>query len=747
MPTTIYLYYGKLAASSVSDGEATFEVYDGFEDDDVGSIPAAPSPESWTKYAGNPVIDCDRCAFGSTFYDSDTGIYHNFVSWGSILHYTSDDGINWTADDANNPVLTASQSWEGSNVGVPMVWKEEGTWYMLYRGGSPDRIGLATSSDAVHWNKSGENPVLSGDSGAWDDRALDPWGVIKVGSTYYLWYNTIGGVPGLGRCTGLATSTNLTDWTKDPSNPIFTGGRFCAFPFKYADMYYLLVPHYTSGSNYSQIELYRDSSPTFYPAEREYLGVAIDYGPTDWDDHDQDTPSVLTDDIYRDTFDASGNQLWVYYGGEGGEGWGQTGMVIEEDIAEAIAGIQPNVLTWSTTGDVTVVDAPVHQGVRSVLQHDTSSGSTQLRGSFAEMDRGVVGAWMRRSSTSNGDYDIYLYDGSALSCVAGLGRDGDFHYWNGDFQPTGISWAPDTWYLVTLAFDATTDLYDFVVYGEDLTELVRVEGIAFGNASSAIDTAWLYTSGGFVEDGYGDDFRVRQYCGADPTVAVGAEEALGTIQAYKYNDVDQSGERDDGEPWLDGWEFTVYQGDGVVATGTTDGNGIVSFEDLTSGIYRVCETPQEGWDNSDPGDESIDPARPCVEVTIDNSSLNPSVMFGNYEEEPTAITLASFNADAGVGSVMLTWETGTEVDNAGFNLYRATAEVGTYTKINDALIAAEGDPVSGASYSFLDEGVSAGAYYYKLEDVDLNGITTLHGPVSVTVLPRFRRPERRPEAP
>jgi len=115
--------------------------------------------------------------------------------------------------------------------------------------------------------------------------------------------------------------------------------------------------------------------------------------------------------------------------------------------------------------------------------------------------------------------------------------------------------------------------------------------------------------------------------------------------------------------------------------------------------------------------------------------------------EPTAITLASFTATAGAGSITLAWETGTEIDNAGFNLYRAAAADGPNTKVNAALIAAEGDPVSGASYSYLDQRLQPGTYFYKLEDVDLNGVVTTHGPVSATVLPRFRRPAYRPTMP
>ena len=118
-----------------------------------------------------------------------------------------------------------------------------------------------------------------------------------------------------------------------------------------------------------------------------------------------------------------------------------------------------------------------------------------------------------------------------------------------------------------------------------------------------------------------------------------------------------------------------------------------------------------------------------------------------FIEGATAITLASFTAEPGVGSVVLTWETGTEIDNAGFNLYRAITPGGPYAKINGVLIAAEGDPVAGATYSFLDEDLAPGTYYYKLEDVDLNGVTTRHGPVSATVSPGLRRPAYRPTLP
>ena len=102
-------------------------------------------------------------------------------------------------------------------------------------------------------------------------------------------------------------------------------------------------------------------------------------------------------------------------------------------------------------------------------------------------------------------------------------------------------------------------------------------------------------------------------------------------------------------------------------------------------------------------------------------------------ESPTAVSLVSFKAKVnGAGSVTLAWETASEVDNAGFNIYRSKMTDGTYKKVNGKLIPAEGNGAYGASYSFEDTP-GRGTFYYKLEDVDYNGTSAVHGPVKVRV--------------
>jgi len=119
--------------------------------------------------------------------------------------------------------------------------------------------------------------------------------------------------------------------------------------------------------------------------------------------------------------------------------------------------------------------------------------------------------------------------------------------------------------------------------------------------------------------------------------------------------------------------------------------------------------------------------------TSTTTTVQPTTTTITPRIESTLIELQSFTATAYNKAVILKWQTASEIDNAGFNIYRSEAEDGEYTTMNAALIPASGSATQGANYTFTDTNVqNRKTYYYKLEDIDLSGKSTLHGPVSAT---------------
>ena len=109
---------------------------------------------------------------------------------------------------------------------------------------------------------------------------------------------------------------------------------------------------------------------------------------------------------------------------------------------------------------------------------------------------------------------------------------------------------------------------------------------------------------------------------------------------------------------------------------------------------------------------------------------------------PDAVRLVSFTATPLIDGIRLDWETATEIDNLGFNLYRATSPNAEPVRLNGTLIPSQapGSPF-GAHYTWLDQVVRRGVtYYYWLEDVDIHGFTTRHGPVMGMVKSQFPQP-------
>jgi hypothetical protein len=83
--------------------------------------------------------------------------------------------------------------------------------------------------------------------------------------------------------------------------------------------------------------------------------------------------------------------------------------------------------------------------------------------------------------------------------------------------------------------------------------------------------------------------------------------------------------------------------------------------------------------------------------------------------------------------VIIEWQTASEMNTLGFNIFRSDSEDGAQEiQINADLIPPASDPLLGGSYTYNDEGVRPGSvYYYWLEEVDTSGLESRYalGPV------------------
>jgi hypothetical protein len=185
-----------------------------------------------------------------------------------------------------------------------------------------------------------------------------------------------------------------------------------------------------------------------------------------------------------------------------------------------------------------------------------------------------------------------------------------------------------------------------------------------------------------------------------------------------------------------------------------DGTPYVAWYDSSGGNYEIYVKHWNGltWQEMGAGsasgggisDDGASSALPSTAVAPDGSlyvawndesSGNWEIYVRRHAGDPTTVTLAGFEAISEGDAIRLEWETASEVDNLGFDLYRSQSVAGEQVRLNAALIPGQnpGSP-TGAVYTWLDESVTPGlTNHYWLEDVDVYGQTTQHGPVQVTL--------------
>ena len=157
----------------------------------------------------------------------------------------------------------------------------------------------------------------------------------------------------------------------------------------------------------------------------------------------------------------------------------------------------------------------------------------------------------------------------------------------------------------------------------------------------------------------------------------------------------------------------------------TGNSGYYCFPDLPNGDYIV----RIDLTTVPPGHELTTPGHHVVTITGDE--LIGTLDFGLIDQS-TAIELSSFTATPVAGGVRVDWRTGSEVGNLGFQLTRSERLNGVRVPVNEWLVEGQGTG-AGSAYTLMDAGVADGPAFYWLEDFDLDGSSTVHGPVRVRV--------------
>jgi hypothetical protein len=163
-------------------------------------------------------------------------------------------------------------------------------------------------------------------------------------------------------------------------------------------------------------------------------------------------------------------------------------------------------------------------------------------------------------------------------------------------------------------------------------------------------------------------------------------------------------------------------------------DGVEQFEN--AGEVVVARATSSGGPYSSLGGQSSGSApEGSVTSTISvGSSLGYFTLGATTGDNPLPVQLAAFEALADFGKVALNWTTASELDNQGFNIYRAEADENNWQQINSQLIAGQGTTSQSSDYAFVDSKVVGGeTYRYKLESVSNNGLRVDEKTIEVNI--------------
>ncbi len=227
---------------------------------------------------------------------------------------------------------------------------------------------------------------------------------------------------------------------------------------------------------------------------------------------------------------------------------------------------------------------------------------------------------------------------------------------------------------------------------------------------------------------------------------------------------------------LNGLTVDIYYGSQLTAKSTFDeradnwgpspGNGYSCDVENNSGYYRILITGNNvgkfgftGWDVSDSYNTVVRLKWTINTATTVNINISDATdaasYFNNYQNTPNGgvtdwvvtnqdlgdqslpVQMGNIAATASAGEgIVLAWRTESEVNSAGFHVWRSQSENGTYKPVTTSLMPSQGNGSAATEYKFVDKNVQdEHEYWYKIEEISTDGKSEFFGPISVQGIP------------
>lgn len=169
----------------------------------------------------------------------------------------------------------------------------------------------------------------------------------------------------------------------------------------------------------------------------------------------------------------------------------------------------------------------------------------------------------------------------------------------------------------------------------------------------------------------------------------------------------------------------------LLAPGQTVTAGWMDVATINFTITDPAQSSNFVWNITAPNRTNVfdDQALP---VEIPANTLNP----GDFS---LPVELTSFTANVTSDlAVSLEWVTESEINNLGFEVFRSTEEEGNYTLLSNYQsnpdLKGHGNSSTKNTYNYIDDSAMPNnTYWYKLSDVDINGVVTYHEPTAILV--------------